>query len=36
VIELENTSIARTRRTLSASAKLLSALNLDGPLAGRA
>jgi rod shape determining protein RodA len=32
VIELENASIARTRRTLSASAKLLSALNLDGPL----
>jgi rod shape determining protein RodA len=32
VIELENTGIARTRRTLSASAKLLSALNLDGPL----
>jgi rod shape determining protein RodA len=32
VIELENAGIARTRRTLSASAKLLSALNLDGPL----
>ena len=32
MIELENASIARTRRTLSASAKLLSALNLDGPL----
>jgi rod shape determining protein RodA len=32
VIELDNTGIARTRRTLSASAKLLSVLNLDGPL----
>ena len=32
MIELENAGIARTRRTLSASAKLLSALNLDGPL----
>jgi rod shape determining protein RodA len=32
VIELENTGLARTRRTLSASAKLLSFLNLDGPL----
>ncbi|HEX4376900.1 MAG TPA: rod shape-determining protein RodA [Steroidobacteraceae bacterium] len=32
MIELDNTGIARTRRTLSASAKLLSVLNLDGPL----
>ena len=33
MIELENTGgIARTRRKLSASAKLLSVLNLDGPL----
>jgi rod shape determining protein RodA len=33
VIELESTGgIARTRRKLSASAKLLSVLNLDGPL----
>jgi rod shape determining protein RodA len=29
---IEDTGYARTRRTLSASAKLLSALNLDGPL----
>ncbi len=32
MIELDNTGIARTKRTLSASAKLLSVLNLDGPL----
>jgi rod shape determining protein RodA len=32
VIDMESAGIARTRRTLSASAKLLSALNLDGPL----
>ena len=32
MIELDNTGIARTRRKLSASAKLLSVLNLDGPL----
>jgi rod shape determining protein RodA len=31
-VGIGNTGIARTRRTLSASAKLLSALNLDGPL----
>jgi rod shape determining protein RodA len=31
-IEMGGSGIARTRRTLSASAKLLSALNLDGPL----
>jgi rod shape determining protein RodA len=29
---IEDTGYARTRRTLSATAKLLSALNLDGPL----
>jgi rod shape determining protein RodA len=29
---IEDTGYARTRRTLSSSAKLLSALNLDGPL----
>ena len=29
---IEDFGYARTRRTLSASAKLLSALNLDGPL----
>ena len=29
---IENTGYARTRRTLSATARLLSALNLDGPL----
>ncbi len=29
---IENSGYARTRRTLSASARLLSALNLDGPL----
>lgn len=32
VIELADNDIARTRRALSASAKPLSALNLDGPL----
>ena len=31
---IEDTGYARTRRTLSSSAKLLSALNLDGPLLG--
>ena len=29
---IEDTGYARTRRTLSSTAKLLSALNLDGPL----
>jgi rod shape determining protein RodA len=32
VIDLADTGIARTRRTLFSSAKLLSVLNLDGPL----
>jgi rod shape determining protein RodA len=32
VIEIADTGIARTRRTLFTSAKLLSVLNLDGPL----
>jgi rod shape determining protein RodA len=32
VIDIGDTSIARTRRTLFSSAKLLSVLNLDGPL----
>ena len=29
---IEDTGIARTRRTLSAGARVLLALNLDGPL----
>lgn len=32
MVELADTGIARTRRTLFSSAKLLSVLNLDGPL----
>jgi rod shape determining protein RodA len=32
LIDIENTGMARTRRTLSSSARLLSVLNLDGPL----